>query len=106
MRFVMRCRLAMRISGCMWRWGVLHLRTFAIPGSGTPSISGYVVDLGERCSLPGWNRLLARLPTRQPANRPFFEAIGGLIECLEALGHRADCERLCKMRQRLFGDAP
>jgi hypothetical protein len=64
---------------------------------------GYAVDLGER-SLPlGFS---GRLPRERPANRPFFEAVLGLIECLEALGHRADCERLCKMRQRLFGDAP
>src|SRR5262249_23263177 len=62
---------------------------------------GCAVDLGER-SLP--QGCSGRLPADRPANRPFLEAVGGLIECLEALGRRADCERLLKMRQRLFGE--
>jgi hypothetical protein len=63
---------------------------------------GYAVELGERSLPPDFSGLL---PRERPANRPFFEGVAGLIECFEALGRRADCERLRKMQRRLFGDA-
>jgi hypothetical protein len=62
---------------------------------------GYAVELGERSLPPGFS---GRLPRERPANRPFYEGVGGLIECFEALGRHADCERLRKMRERLFGN--
>jgi hypothetical protein len=62
---------------------------------------GYAFELGERSLPPNFS---GRLPRERAANRPFVEAVDGLIESLESLGGRADCDRLRKMRERLFGD--
>jgi hypothetical protein len=87
-------------------WAHVALGRIALAEFRDPTLArghfGYAVDLGER-SLP--QGFTGRLPCERPANRPFFEAVLGLIECLEALGRRADCERLSQMRERLFGHA-
>jgi hypothetical protein len=59
---------------------------------------GYAFELGER-ALP--RDFAGRLPRERPANRPFYEAIDGLAECLKALGQQRDCERLLALADRL-----
>ena len=44
-----------------------------------------------------------RLAPDRPANRPFYEALDGLVECLEGAGPAGECEVLRKMRARLSG---
>ena len=60
---------------------------------------GYAVDLG--CNALS-HRFAGRLPPDRPANRPFFEAIEGLLRCLEALKHPDDVRQLRAMRDRLI----
>ena len=59
---------------------------------------GYAFELGER-AIP--RDFTGRLAPERPANRPFYEAIDGLVECLEALGQPRDCARLRALRDRL-----
>jgi hypothetical protein len=59
---------------------------------------GYAVDLARRALPPSFS---GRLPPDRPSNRPFYEAIGGLIRCLDALGRRDDCRNLRALRDRL-----
>ena len=59
---------------------------------------GYAFELGER-AIP--RDFTGRLAPERPANRPFFEAIEGLVECLEALGQQRDCAGLRALRDRL-----
>ena len=89
MRFGTPFRLATRICGPMSHWGGSPL-----PSSSDPSLArghfGYAFELVER-ALP--RDFAGRLPRDRPANRPFYEAIDGLVECLEALGQ---APRLCE----------
>jgi hypothetical protein len=59
---------------------------------------GYAYELVDGALPPGFS---GRLPRDRPNNRPFYEAIDGLIECLEALGRRADCASLRAVRERI-----
>jgi hypothetical protein len=59
---------------------------------------GYAFELGKR-ALPG--NFSGRLAADRPANRPFYEALDGLVESLQALGQLGDCERLRELRTRL-----
>jgi hypothetical protein len=59
---------------------------------------GYAVDLARRTIPPSFS---GRLPPDRPSNRPFYEALDGLIQCLEALGRREDCRGLRALRDRL-----
>jgi hypothetical protein len=60
----------------------------------------YAFELGHRAiSQPFYGSL----PPERPANRPFYDAIRGLLECLEALGRRHDAQRLRNLRDRLAG---
>jgi hypothetical protein len=83
-------------------WVHVALGRIALAEFRDPSLArghfGYAFDLGERSLPPGFR---GRLPRERPANRPFFEAVDGLIESLLALGRQADCDRLCKLRERL-----
>lgn len=62
---------------------------------------GYAVELVQR-SLPG--DFHGRLPAERPPNRPFFEAVAGLIECLEALNQQAEIAGLRALSDRLRGE--
>lgn len=59
---------------------------------------GYAVELAERAIPPHFG---GRLPPERAANRPFYEALDGLIGTLEALGKSADAARLRGWRERL-----
>jgi len=59
---------------------------------------GYAFELANRALPRGFS---GRLPPDRPSNRPFFEAIDGLVRCLEALGRPADCASLRALRDRL-----
>ncbi len=59
---------------------------------------GYAFELGKR-ALPG--DFSGRLAPDRPANRPFYEALDGLLESLHALGEQGECQRLRELRARL-----
>jgi hypothetical protein len=59
---------------------------------------GYAFELAER-AIP--RDFAGRLTPERPANRPFYEAIDGLVECLNALGREQDGARLRAIRDRL-----
>jgi hypothetical protein len=61
---------------------------------------GYALELGQR-ALPG--NFSGRLSPDRPANRPFYEALDGLMACMKALGRHGDCDALRKLRARLSG---
>jgi hypothetical protein len=59
---------------------------------------GYAVELAER-ALP--RDFKGRLPPERPSNRPFYEAIAGLAQCLEALRRAGDAGKLRALGRRL-----
>jgi hypothetical protein len=61
---------------------------------------GYAVELVERALPRGFTGLL---PTDRPANRPFYDALNGLIACCEALGRTAEVAELRRMGDALSG---
>ncbi len=63
---------------------------------------GYTVQLVRKALPP---QFAGRLPAHRPNNRPFFEAVNGLLRCLEELGQHDDCRNLRAWRDRLSGGA-
>jgi hypothetical protein len=63
---------------------------------------GYAVELGLQ-ALP--RSFAGRLSSDRPSNRPFFEAVEGLLRCLEALGRHDDFRHLRSTRDRLLAGA-
>ncbi len=61
---------------------------------------GYAVELGRRALPPQFAGLL---PRDRPNNRPFYDALEGLIRTLEALGQRGESAALRTLRDRLSG---
>jgi hypothetical protein len=61
---------------------------------------GYAVELARR-ALPA--SFAGRLPRQRRQNRPFYEALDGLMQCLLALGRPQESERLRALRDRLSG---
>jgi hypothetical protein len=61
---------------------------------------GYAVELGQRALPP---HISAVLPADRPNNRPFYEALDGLIRSLEALGAGGDSRTLRTLKDRLSG---
>jgi len=59
---------------------------------------GYAVELGERALPRGF---MGRLPRERASNRPFYEALEGLAECLETLGRTDDAGKLRALGDRL-----
>jgi hypothetical protein len=65
---------------------------------------GYAVELVRKSMPPGFT---GSLPRERRTNRPFFEAITGLIECLQALGKSGEAEQLRAFAARLMrGSSP
>ena len=64
---------------------------------------GYAVELGRRAIPPNF---AGRLPADRDKNRPFYEALDGLIRSLDALGRTADSAELTALRDRLAGTRP
>jgi hypothetical protein len=77
--------------------GQIALLEFRDPGLARGHF-GYAFELGNR-ALP--REFTGRLPRDRPNNRPFYEAIDGLIRSLEALGRHVDCESLKALGARL-----
>jgi hypothetical protein len=59
---------------------------------------GYAFDLVHRVVADGFT---GRIPRDIPANRPFHDALQGLIACLRALGETSEADRLQKMQDSL-----
>jgi hypothetical protein len=85
-------------------WAHVALGRIALQEFHDPALArghfGYAVDLGQRALPRGFS---GRLPRDRPNNRPFYDALEGLIECLVAMGRqgeiaslRGDLDRLTK----------
>jgi hypothetical protein len=61
---------------------------------------GYAFELAERAIPRGFR---GRLPRHRPANRPFYDAIEGLVSCYEALGKGAEATHLRRLAVELSG---
>jgi hypothetical protein len=59
---------------------------------------GYAVELVERALPPGFS---GRLPRDRPNNRPFYDALEGLVECLQSLGRLGEITSLRVQFDRL-----
>jgi hypothetical protein len=83
-------------------WAHVALGRIALADFRDPTLArghfGYAFELGQR-ALP--RDFTGRLPPERPANRPFYEALDGLVESLHALGQQGDCDRLRELRARL-----
>jgi hypothetical protein len=59
---------------------------------------GYAFELVHR-ALPA--DFAGKIPREVPANRPFYDALQGLIACLRAVGESREADRLQKMQDSL-----
>src|SRR5262245_2640582 len=83
-------------------WIHVALGEIALEEFGDPTLArghfGYALELGRRALPQGFS---GRLPRDRPGNRPFYEALEGLVQSLEALGRRDQCQGLRTLRDRL-----
>jgi hypothetical protein len=83
-------------------WIHVALGRLALEAFSDPSLArghfGYAFALAHR-ALP--HHFSGRLPPERPSNRPFYEAIAGLLACLEQLGRRDEGNSLKMVRDRL-----
>ena len=63
---------------------------------------GYAFELAQRAISPGF---AGRLPRQRGSNRPFHDAIDGLIRCYEALGKPGEATELRALAARLSGES-
>lgn len=61
---------------------------------------GYAVELVQRAVPPGFT---GTIPTDRPANRPFYDALNGLIACCEALAQAGEAAELRRLGDALSG---
>jgi len=59
---------------------------------------GYAFELVHRAIPPDF---AGKIPREIPANRPFYDALQGLIACLRAVGDAREADRLQKMQDSL-----
>lgn len=64
---------------------------------------GYGYELAQRALPPGFR---GRLPRHRLANRPFYDAIEGLVACYEALHRPEEAASLRTLYTRLSGSEP
>ena len=99
----MRCGMHFRpvttTSGPTWRSGQIALVEFRDPALARGHF-GYAFELAHRALPQGFK---GRLPRDRPNNRPFYEAIDGLAQSLEALGRHGDSKSLRALGARLSG---
>ncbi len=85
-------------------WIHLGLGQIALEDFRDPSLArghfGYAVELVQRSIPPNFSGVL---PPDRPSNRPFYEALDGLIQTLEATGQAAEVGPLQTLRDRLAG---
>lgn len=83
-------------------WVHVALGRIALESFGDPSLArghfGYGFELVTK-ALP--LDFKGRLPRDRPANRPFYDAIDGLLACFEKLGQTEDSDRLRAMARSL-----
>jgi hypothetical protein len=77
--------------------GEIAMRDFRDPNLARGHF-GYAVELTERALPHGFK---GRLPYSRASNRPFYEALAGLIKCLEVLGRAEDAGKLRALGDRL-----
>jgi hypothetical protein len=86
-------------------WAHVALGQIALDEFRDPTLArghfGYAFELAHRALPPGFAGFL---PSDRRNNRPFYEAIDGLVRCLDALGQHADRASLRALRDRLAGD--
>jgi hypothetical protein len=82
--------------------GRIALEEFNDPGLARGHF-GYAVSLCERTITPHFSGILS---FDRPSNRPFYDAVDGLILCLDALGRRKEAGELRALRHRLTGGIP
>jgi hypothetical protein len=70
--------------------GRIALQEFHDPGLARGHF-GYAVELCQRALPRGFS---GRLPRDRPNNRPFYDALEGLIECLQAMGRQGEIASL------------
>jgi hypothetical protein len=85
-------------------WAHVALGQIALVEFRDPALArghfGYAFELAHRALPQGFK---GRLPRHRPNNRPFYEAIDGLAESLEALGRHGDSKSLRALGARLAG---
>jgi hypothetical protein len=83
-------------------WAHVALGQIALVEFRDPALArghfGYAFDLAHRALPQGFK---GRLPRDRPNSRPFYEAIDGLAQSLEALGSHADSKSLQILSARL-----
>ncbi len=83
-------------------WVHVALGRIALEEFRDPSLArghfGYAVDLAREAFRPDFR---GRLPADRAANRPFYDALEGLIRCLRALGETSEAENLRALADRL-----
>ena len=83
-------------------WAHVALGQIALVEFRDPALArghfGYAFELGHRALPQGFK---GRLPRDRPNNRPFYEAIDGLAQSLEALGRHGDSKSLRALGARL-----
>jgi hypothetical protein len=88
-------------------WAHVALGQIALVEFRDPALArghfGYAFELAHRALPQGFT---GRLPRDRPNNRPFYEAIDGLAQSLEALGRHGDCKSLRELGTRLARGLP
>jgi hypothetical protein len=83
-------------------WVHVALGRIALEESRDPGLArghfGYAVELVRKSLREDFR---GRLPTDRRANRPFYDALDGLIQSLRALGKASDADALKALKDRL-----
>ena len=86
-------------------WAHVALGRIALDEFHDPALArghfGYAVELGRRALPAGFS---GRLPRDRPNNRPFHDALQGLLECLLAIGRPGEVAGLRSEIKRLAGE--
>lgn len=85
-------------------WVHVALGRIALETTNDPNLArghfGYAFELAQK-AIP--RDFAGRLPGNRPTNRPFYDAIDGLIACHAALGQAAEVEALRTLARKLGG---
>jgi tetratricopeptide (TPR) repeat protein len=85
-------------------WVHVALGRIALEAGKDPALArghfGYAFELARKALPADFN---GRLPPNRAANRPFYDAIDGLIVCHEALGQSNEAQEIRSLARRLIG---
>ena len=88
-------------------WVHVALGRIALEEFNDPALArghfGYGFELAERAFVPAFT---GRLPRHRPKNRPYYDAIDGLVACYEALGRLEEAEKLRILARERAGELP